>query len=57
MTREEKQNAIDVLKISAPVMAMTQEEFDNYVQIINQVIDWLEQDLKTVQEEQAESEE
>lgn len=42
MTKEEKQKAIDALKISAPVMAMTQEEFNNYIQTINQIMDWLE---------------
>ena len=44
MTREEKQKAIDALKISAPVIAVTQEEFNNYIQTLNQVIDWLEQE-------------
>jgi len=44
MTREEKQKAIYVLKKSAPVMPLTQEEFNDYVQVINQVIDWLEQE-------------
>ena len=44
MTREEKQKAIDALKISAPVMAVTQEEFNNYIQTLNQVMDWLEQE-------------
>lgn len=44
MTREEKQKAIDALKISAPVRAMTQEEFNDYIQVINQVMDWLEQE-------------
>jgi hypothetical protein len=31
MTIKEKQKAIDALKISAPVMAVTQEEFNNYI--------------------------
>lgn len=44
MTREEKQKAIDALKISVPVRAMTQEEFNEYIQAINQVMDWLEQE-------------
>lgn len=44
MTREEKQKAIDALKISAPVRAMTQEEFSDYIQVINQAMDWLEQE-------------
>jgi len=44
MTREEKQKAIDTLKISAPVRAMTQEEFNDYIQTINQIMDWLEQE-------------
>ena len=44
MTREEKQKAIDALKISAPVMAVTQEEFNDYIHILNHVMDWLEQE-------------
>ena len=44
MTREEKQKAIDALKISAPVIAVTQEEFNDYIQTLNQVMDWLEQE-------------
>ena len=44
MTREEKQKAIDTLKISAPVMAVTQEEFNDYIQTLNKIMDWLEQD-------------
>lgn len=44
MTREEKQKAIDALKISAPVMAVTQEEFNDYIQTLNKVMDWLEQE-------------
>lgn len=43
MTREEKQKAIDTLKISAPIMAVTQEEFNDYIQTLNEVMDWLEQ--------------
>ncbi len=44
MTREEKQKAINALKKSAPLMALTQKEFSDYIQTINQVIDWLEQE-------------
>lgn len=47
MTREEKQKAIDALKISAPIMAMTPEEFNTYIQTLNKVMDWLEQGSKT----------
>lgn len=43
MTREEKQKAIDALKISAPIMAVTQEEFNDYIQTLNKIMDWLEQ--------------
>ena len=46
MTREEKQKAIDALKISTPIMAMTQEKFNDYIQTLNQVMDWLEQESK-----------
>ena len=51
MEREERQKAIDALKISAPVMAVTQEEFKDYIQTLNQVMDWLEQESKTRQYE------
>lgn len=44
MTREEKQKAIDALKISAPIMAVTQEEFKDYIQSLNKIMDWLEQE-------------
>ena len=44
MTREERKKAIDALKISTPIMAMTQEEFNDYIQTLNKVMDWLEQD-------------
>ena len=47
MTRKERQKAIDALKMSAPVMAVTQEEFNDYIQTLNQVMDWLEQEPKT----------
>lgn len=50
MTRDEKQKAIDALKISAPVMAVTQEEFTDYIQTLNQVMDWLEQEPETITE-------
>ena len=46
MTREEKQKAIDALKISAPIMAVTQEEFNDYIQNLNKIMDWLEQEPK-----------
>ena len=44
MTREEKQKAIDALKISAPIMVMTQEEFNDYIRTLNKIMDWLEQE-------------
>lgn len=44
MTREEIRKAIDALKISAPIMAMTQEEFNDYIQTLNKIMDWLEQE-------------
>lgn len=47
MTREEKQKAINALKISAPLMAVTQEEFNDYIQTLNKVMDWLEQEPTT----------
>lgn len=47
MTIEEREKAIDALKISAPVMAVTQEEFNNYIQTLNNIIGWLEQEPKT----------
>ena len=43
MTRKEKQKAINVLKISAPIKALTREEFNDYIQTLNKVMDWLEQ--------------
>jgi len=48
MTREEKQKVIDALKISAPVMAVTQEEFNDYIQTLNKIMDWLEQEPKWI---------
>lgn len=47
MTREERKKAIDALKISTPIMAMTQEEFNDYIQTLNKVMDWLEQEPKS----------
>ena len=47
MTREEKQKAIDALKISVPIKALTQEEFNDYIQTLNKVMDWLEQEPTT----------
>ena len=47
MTREEKQKAIDALKISAPIMAVTQEEFKDYIRTLNRVMDWLEHEPTT----------
>lgn len=44
MTKEERKKAIDALKISAPIMAVTQEEFNDYIQTLNKVMDWLEQE-------------
>ena len=41
--KEEKAKAIDALKISAPVMTVTQEEFNDYIQTLNKIMDWLEQ--------------
>ena len=44
MTREEREKAIDALKISVPIRAATQEEFNDYIQTLNKVMDWLEQE-------------
>lgn len=44
MTSKEKQKAIDALKTSAPVIAVTQEEFNDYIQTLNKIMDWLEQE-------------
>lgn len=44
MTREEKRKAIDTLEKSVPVIAMTQEEFNDYIQTVNQIMGWLEQE-------------
>lgn len=43
MTREEKEKAISALKISAPIVAMTPNEFDDYIKTLNKIADWLEQ--------------
>lgn len=44
MTKEEKQKAIDALKKSVPFIVTTQEEYDDYVQIRNKIIELLEQE-------------
>ena len=44
MTKEEKKKAIDALKISAPVRVVTQEEFNDYIQTLNKIMDWLVQE-------------
>ena len=44
MTREEREKAIYALKISAPLMAVTQGEFNDYIQTLNKIMDWLEQE-------------
>ena len=44
MTKEEKQKAINALKISTPVMVVTQEQYDEYIQILNKIKNWLEQE-------------
>ena len=44
MTREEKQKAIDALKKSVPIMAMTPNEFDDYIQTLNKIADFLTQE-------------
>ena len=40
----EREKAIDALKLSAPIMAVTQEAFKDYIQTLNKVMDWLEQE-------------
>lgn len=42
MTKEEKEKAISALKISAPIMAMPEENFSKYIQILNKIMDLLE---------------
>lgn len=44
MTREEKEKAINALKVSVPMYAITQEKFIDYRQTLNKVMDWLEQE-------------
>lgn len=44
MTNEEKEKAIGALKISTPVMAMTQEKFNDYIQTLNKIMDCIEQE-------------
>ena len=46
MTNEEKEKAIGALKISAPIIAMTQEEFNDYIQTLNKIMDYIEQEPK-----------
>lgn len=44
MTREEREKAIDALKISVPIHALTEEKFNDYIQTLNKIMDWLEQE-------------
>jgi len=44
MTREEREKSIDALKISVPIHALTEEKFNNYIQTLNKIMDWLEQE-------------
>lgn len=44
MTREKRRKAIDVLKISIPLMGVTQDEFNEYVRTKNEIIDWIERE-------------
>lgn len=44
MTNEERKKAIDALKKSAPVMAVTQEEFNDYIKTLNKIMDSIEQE-------------
>ena len=44
MTKEEREKAIDALKISAPVITVTQEEFYDYIKTLNKIMNWLEQE-------------
>lgn len=44
MTKEEREKAIDALKISVPIHALTEEKFNNYIQTLNKIMDWLEQE-------------
>ena len=47
MTREEKEKAINALKVSVPFYATTHEEYIDYRQTLNKVMDWLEQEPNT----------
>ena len=47
MTKEEREKVIDALKISVPIHALTEEEFNDYIQTLNKAMDWLEQEPKT----------
>lgn len=42
MTKKEKEKAMVALKMSAPVIAMTQDEWSKYIHILNKVMDLLE---------------
>lgn len=42
MTKKEKEKAIAALKMSAPIMAMPEENFSEYIQILNKIMDLLE---------------
>jgi len=44
MTEKEREKAIAALKISVPIMAMTHEEFNDYIQTLNKIMDLLEQE-------------
>ena len=44
MTRKERKKAIDALRVSVPIYAMTREKFNDYIQTLNKVMDWLEQE-------------
>lgn len=49
MTNGEREKAIYVLEHSAPVFPLKKsEEYNDYVQSINQVIDWLEHEPKWI---------
>ncbi len=44
MTREEREKALYALRKSAPIMAMTPKEFEDYSKTLNKIADWLEQE-------------
>jgi DNA-directed RNA polymerase subunit RPC12/RpoP len=44
MTREEREEALYALRKSTPIMAMTPNEFDDYIKTLNKIADWLEQE-------------